>query len=243
MELRTIRIFAFGALGLVVAFSFSFIESYLLIAIAATPLVLLIAGQFYLPRSQRSIQVWFNPVVIDGEIISPEAGQPFARLNGKVISYSHFRKSHDFEIVTHRFWLLGLIGLFSLGSLWYVSLSWDVLFKGFAYFYLGGFLLMMVLFLATRWVWERRVLRFEGLALASFSVTANTKPPYRQIRYSFVDNNGEYRGAIFDSMVCDTDDSMTIIFFNDSNPDQSVPASALIFHKLVWKDEPEIRIS
>jgi hypothetical protein len=240
MELRTIRIYAFGALGLVVAFSFSFLESYLLLTMAVTPLLLLIVGQCYLPRSNRSIQLWFNPLEIDGDPILHEPGEPLARLSGKVISYSYFKKTHDFEIVTHRFWLLGLVGFFSFGSIWYVFASWDVLFKGFLYFYAAGTIWMIVVLLATRWIWERRILRFEGLSLASHTVATNSKPPYRQIRYFFVDNKGDYRGAIFDSMVCDPRDTMTIIFYNESNPDQNVPAAGLMFHKLVWADNIDI---
>lgn len=240
MEFRTIRIFAFGALGLIVAFSFSFLESYILLAMAVTPLLLLIVGQFYLPRSNRTIQLWFSLPEIESEPIFQEAGAPVARLNGKTISYSPFKKTHDFEIVTHRFWLLGLVGFFSFASIWYVFASWGIMFKGFFYFYLAGMIWMMVMFLATRWIWERRILRFEGVSLASYTVAANSKPPYRQIRYSFTDNKGEYRGAIFDSMVCDPHDTMTIIFYNESDPDQNAPAAGLIFHKVVWADNIDI---
>jgi hypothetical protein len=30
---------------------------------------------------------------------------------------------------------------------------------------------------------------------------------------------------------------MTIIFYDENNPDRSIPASALLFHRLVWKEQ------
>jgi hypothetical protein len=77
---------------------------------------------------------------------------------------------------------------------------------------------------------------FRG-SIGDFSVTTNMNPPYRSIRCHFVDPEGEYRGGIFDSMVCDQADDMTIIFYDEDHPDRSAPASALMFHKLVWKDQ------
>src|SRR5262249_14960251 len=236
--MKPARIFALGILGLAAAFLLPAVQNYLLYAMADIPVVLLAAGQFYLPRSKRAIQVWFNPIVIDldGELISPEAGAPCGRLSGKTLTYSFFKQWHEFEIVTHRFWLLAGIGIFSFGALWPVWQVKDDVFKGISFFYVTGLVWMMALWLAMRWVWERRMLRLEGLSIGGFSVTTNRRPPYRRVRYYFVDPQGEYRGAIFDSMVCDQADDMTIIFYNEANPDQSIPASAMLFHKSVWKD-------
>jgi hypothetical protein len=72
--------------------------------------------------------------------------------------------------------------------------------------------------------------------MGSFSAKTYSKPAYRQILYHFVDREGQYRGGCFDSVFCDDRDDMTIIFYDEAEPDRSIPASALIFHKLVWKE-------
>ena len=237
--MRSVRIFVLGVLGLVAAFLIPAIQSYLLSVMATTPLVLLAVGQFWLPRSKRIIQVWFNPIILEpeGELISPEPGTPFGRLSGKNLTYSLFKQWHEFEIVTHRFWLLTAIGLSSLAAVWLVSLIKASLFLGFSYYYIACFTWTFVISLAMRWIFERRMLRLEGVSMGSFSANTYTKPAYRQIRYHFVDPEGHYRGGCFDSVFCDQSDNLTIIFYDENNPDRSIPASALMFHKLVWKEK------
>jgi hypothetical protein len=243
VEMRSAKIFALGVIGLSAAFLIQVVQGYLLTFMALCPIVLLLFGQFYLPHAKRTIQVWFNPIVIEheGELISPEPGTPFGRLSGKTLLYSFFKQWHEFEIITHRFFLLSVIGFISLGAAW---LAWRIknsLFGGVGYFYAMGFLWVIVVSLAMQWVFERRMLRMEGVSMGSFSIKGNTKPPYRQVLYHFVDPEGHYRGGCFDSMYCDQADDMTIIFYDENNPDRSIPASALLFHKLVWKERPSSR--
>lgn len=238
--MRPVRIFALGIVGLVAAFLLPVVQNYLLFAMAITPLVLLVIGQFWLPRSKRTIQVWFNPIVIeyDGELISLEPGTPIGRLSGKDLAYSFFKQWHEFEIVTHRFFLLAGIGLISLGAVW---LTWWVkdnfLFDGLGFLYLANSIWVVVVSLAIRWVWERRMLRLEGVSMGSFSADTFAKPPYRQVLYHFVDPEGQYRGGCLDSMYCNREDDMTIIFYDQADPEKSIPASALMFHRLVWKEQ------
>jgi len=66
---------------------------------------------------------------------------------------------------------------------------------------------------------------------------------YQQIRYHFVDPENQYRGGWFESLICSRADDMTIIFYDEDNPDRSVPAVRLMFHKLVWKEPPAYEIA
>ena len=241
MELRSVRIVALGFVGLAAALLFEQVAVYVLTAMALAPLLLLVAGQFYLPRSKHAIQVWFNPIVIEfeGEQFSVDPGTPVGRLSGKELTYSYFKQWHEFEIMSCRHWLLGAIGVFCLGSVWLVWRAKDALFYGIGFLYLACSVWVMPFLLARRWLWERRTLRHTGLSIGSFSSQASETQPYQKhIRYHFVDPEGEYRGGMLDSMFCDPTDDMTIVFFNEANPDLSVPASAMIFHKLVWKEKP-----
>jgi hypothetical protein len=241
MEMRPVRIIALGTLGLTAAFLLPEIQEYALFAMAAAPILLLALGQFFLPRSKRQIQIWFDPLVLDEDEKTHCAAPavPFARLSGKELAYSAFKQWHDFEIVPHHFLLLGLIGLCSFGFLF---LAWQTqeLFAGAGYFYLLGSIWISVTSLALRWVWERRTLRHEGVTIGGFSVHSGPKPIYITIRYHFVDPDGEYRGGIIESMFCDKADDITVIFYNENNPDQSVPAAALLFHKLLWKEHDRV---
>jgi hypothetical protein len=237
VEMRSVRIFVLGVVGFVAAFLIPAIQGYLLSIMAISPLILLGVGQFWLPRSKRNIQVWFNPIIVeaDGEVFSPELGTSLARLSGKNLTYSLFKQWHEFEIVTHRFWLLAAIGLSSLAAVWFVSLIKGSLFLGFGYYYVSCFTWTFVISLAMRWIFERRMLRLEGVSMGTFSAKTYTKPAYRQILYHFVDPEGHYRGGCFDSAFCDQSDNLTIIFYDENDPDRSIPASALLFHKLVWR--------
>ena len=239
--MRPVRILAFGVVGLSAALLFPLVQTYVLYTIALTPLVLLLLGQFYLPRSKRSIRVWFNPELMEllEELSALEPDTPLLRLSGKNIGFGVFKQWHEFAIVTHRFWLLGGIGLTSLLMVWFVWHVQQELFSGMAFFYVTGSVWLWLVLLAMRWSWERRMLRREGVTIGDFSVEGGSKPPYRRIRYHFIDPSGHHWGGIFDSLFCDRADDMTVIFYDEANPDRSVPASALIFHKLVWKEQPD----
>src|SRR5690348_6989192 len=110
--MRSARILALGVLGLAAALLFPLIQTYVLFTLALMPFALLAIGQLFLPHSKRSIQVWFNPSVLDDqdEPLSFEPGTAFLRLSGKNLPNTFFRQWHEFEIVVHRFWLLSAIG-------------------------------------------------------------------------------------------------------------------------------------
>jgi hypothetical protein len=57
------------------------------------------------------------------------------------------------------------------------------------------------------------------------------------MRYHFVDPEGEYRGGMIDMLAPRQEDDMTVVFYSEDNPDLNIPASALIFHKLLWKEQ------
>ncbi|HEX5434702.1 MAG TPA: hypothetical protein VFY05_10730 [Candidatus Angelobacter sp.] len=233
--MRSVRILVLGVLGLAAALLFPLVQSYLLFTLAAAPLALLAFGQFYLPRSKRTIQVWFPPILDDdGEFFDPEPGAPFLRLSGKYLTYSFFKQWHEFEIVTHRFWLLLAIGLISLIAIWLVWRTRDNFLSGATFFYLVGSAWTLIVALAIRWGWERRMLRREGVAMAGFSIGRSTRL-LQHIRYHFIDNEGHYWGGVFDSMFCNREDDLTLVFYDEVSPEHSIPASALIFHKVVWK--------
>src|SRR5262249_18631911 len=158
---------------------------------------------------RRSIQVWFDPIAleINGEIIDLAPGTPCGRLSGKAIVYSFFKQSHDFEIVTHRFFLLAVIGLLSFGEVWFARWALDNQFEAVGAIYTIGIVWFFTMSLAMRWVWERRMLRMHGISIGSLSVNNG------QLRYHFVDPHGEYRGAMCNSVFSDRSDDMTLVFY------------------------------
>ncbi len=236
MEMRPVKLIILGTVCMIIAFVIPAVESYLFFTMAMIPLILLAIGQMVLPRSKRSVRVWFDPVIISllEEDTFLESSIPVGRLSGKDLVYNYFKQWHDFEITTYRFWLLGGTGLVSLIAMYF---SWQMkgsIFGALAFYYSLIPVWAVMVAMAKRWLWERRMLRLEGISMAPFSVSANGF--YRQIKYHFVDPEGQYRGGWFESMICSRADSMTIIFYDETNPDRSVPASGLMFHRLIWKE-------
>jgi hypothetical protein len=204
---------------------------------ALVPFLFVLAGQLILPHARRTIHVWFNPIVLgkDGEFYSVEPGVPVGRLSGKVLVYSHFRQWHDFRIETHRFFLLGAVGTGSLAGMWFATQAQIDFFAGAVFYYLMLFGWVAMVGLARRWFWERRMLRLHGMSIAGFSLN------HRQMKYHFVDPEGNYRGGCIDSLIVNRTDNMTIVFYDVANPDRNIPASALVFHKLVWtQQQPDV---
>jgi len=230
-----------GVVGLAAALLFPAVQSYVLLAMAALPFLFLVSGQLVLPRSKRTIRVWFSPVFLEikGETFPLfEPGDAMGRLSGRDMVYSYFKQWHEFDIATHRFLVLGTIGLLSLGAMWMAWRVQGTLFltgAGFYYFMFAGWVLMTAL--ARRWLWERRMLRLEGLSIASFRISGYSRPFFAQMLYHFVDPEGHYRGGNVAMLALPQKDDMTIVFYDEEDPDRNIPASALIFHKLLWKEQ------
>jgi hypothetical protein len=243
MEMRSVKILALGILGLAIAFLLPSVQNYVLFGLALVPFVLLVAGQMVLPRSKRIIRVWFDPIIlkIHGISIAVEPGTPAGRLSGRDMVYGYFKQWHEFEIVTHRFLVLAAIGLLSLGAM---ALAWrvqDSFITGASLYYLLFFAWMVLVGMARRWLWERRMLRLQGLSIGDFRIARGSRPFYSQMRYHFVDPEGHYRGGCVDTFSGEQQDDMTLVFYDQNAPDRNIPASALMFHKLVWKEQSRPR--
>lgn len=239
--MRNLQIMGTGILGLIAAFWLALHPVAGLTVVALVPLALIAAGQLYLPRSKWAIQVWFDPKILvhlaEGEAFELPLEQQM-RLSGMDVQPSHFKQWHEFEIVTHRYWLLLAIGVASLAGVGTIQKldTRDFGFNGISPVYWGALFWVGAVSTAWRWLKERRTLRMSGLALGSFEVSRGHHPAMRHIRYHFVDHEGEYRGGSFDSMFCDQSDDITLVFYDENDPDVSVPASALVFHRINWNN-------
>jgi hypothetical protein len=246
--MRNLQIMGMGILGLIAAFWLAVYPVEGLTMVALVPFALIAAGQLYLPRSKRAIQVWFDPKILielaEGETIELPLEQHM-RLSGIDVQPSHFKQWHEFEVVTYRYWLLLALGLASLAGVVAIHRlgTRDFGFNGIGPLYWGALFWVACVSTAWRWLRERRTLRMSGLALGSFSVSRGHHPAMRHIRYHFIDHEGEYRGGSFDSMFCDQSDDFTLIFYDEDDPDVSVPASAMVFHRINWKNTRSRSIS
>lgn len=238
--MRNLKIFGIGLIAVIALFAFQIFYAYAVIVFALVPLALLILGQLYLPDSKRKVSVWFNPAVFDrgNEPAGDEFHIPITRLSGKELNYTWFRQSHEFEIVTHRFWLLGTIGMVSLVAAAFASrmAEKDFFLNTMRFLYLGGSAWLAVIFYASLWLRERRMLRLAGLTIGTFSIFNSSRFFFKSVRYYFVDPDGEYRGGTLDSLFPAYGDDITIVFYDPNNPERNIAAAGLNFHKLVWKN-------
>jgi len=237
---RLLRVFGVGVAVLILAFMVRFWAKWALLAAAALPFVFLVVGQFLFPRSRRSIRIWMNPEVIE------RLGEVRLRLSGKVVPLGFFKSWHDFRIEPRNLWLLFAVAMLSLGAVAAVStmperpvLGYEA-FYSFYFVYVVGSAWLLVCYLPWRWIWERRAMRSSGISLGSFRVGREEKPMMKRVVYQFNDGQGGYRAASFLTFLCDTRDDLTIVFYSESDPEISVPASAMMFHKLKWS-EPRAR--
>lgn len=245
--MRALRILLLGIVGLVLTFLVQVYIVGLVVGIVLLPFLFLIVGLLILPRSRRAVRVCLEPIVIEPDDVcasmDAEAREQLdkvlnapARLNGKTIKRSYFKQWLEFRVEPYHFLLLFAVGAISLGMAVLVLAVKDTLFGGVDRIYLGLTFWCMALYLSQRWLWERRILRAHGVALGYFSVAGHRNLGMKQVRYNFFDHEHERRGGIFSSLFVDTDDDLTLIFFNEINPDQSVPASAMIFHRIAWNE-------
>jgi hypothetical protein len=224
---RTARIFLIGTAGLCAAVLLRFWLQWAVLAFTALPLAFIVVGQFYLPHSKQSIRVWMNPDLLEHmDALS-------LRLSGKEISLGFFKRWYEFEIEVHNRWLLAILAFASLGEM---ALIWKTneLPMPNAYWGCGVPSWSLVCYLAWRWLWERRAMSKSGFALGDFRIAGMAGRFLKRVVYHFVNSHGEYHGGSFRTLFCDTSDDLTVIFYNEAKPEISVPASAMMFHRLNW---------
>lgn len=225
--MRTLRIFAVGTAAFVAFLLITLWVKWALLVIAALPIALIGIGQLLLPEPRRSFRVWMNP-----ELLEHIEGMTL-RLSGKDVDLGFFKRWYEFEIQVYNLWLLLMMALASLVALaWAWSLQDMPMPGGLSYY--AGSVWLLVIYLAWRWLWERRAMRNSGFALGSFRIAHEAGPHMIRVVYQFVADDGQYHGGSFKTFSCDTADDLTIIFFDAANPEVSVPASAMMFHRLKW---------
>ena len=148
--MRALRIFAIGLVALALLFLFPPYAHYLACGIALGPLLLLIAGQLYLPRSKQSIQVWLDPN------IAAERGEVALRLSGRTVTYGYFKRWYEFTIVARHFVLLAGIGIASFSAATAAWFAGEIIFKHAVAVRILVEVWIFFLYLSWRWFWERR---------------------------------------------------------------------------------------
>jgi len=131
-EVRTLRIFAIGLVGAVLALTVSFWAKWALLVAAGVPLLFLLVGQFLFPHSKRSIRLWMNSDIVG------ESTEMRLRLSGKEVTLDFFKRWHDFRIEICNVWLLAAIGLLSLAALAGAYTLSDLPLPGYSYEFIGG---------------------------------------------------------------------------------------------------------
>ncbi len=232
--MRPAVILLIGLLVTIAAFTIEWWAKWVALGVAALPLFLIILGQFRLPKSRQSIRLWLNPEVAEN---IPELT---LRLNGREITFDYFKRWYEFEIAVRKWWLLGLIAISSMSA---VALVWrlrELPIPGSFYYY-ACVAWIPFCSLAARWLKERSVMGRCELSLASFRVEPSSGF-WKRVRYKFVDSQGSYWGDSFRTPICNSADNLSVAFYLPNNPQQSVIASALVFHDLKWAgSEPSER--
>ena len=226
--MRTVRIFLVGTVALITALLIDLWARWAALAIAFLPFAFIATGQFFLPRSKQSIRLWLDPCVLE------DLNGLSLKLSGRQITLDFFKRWYDFEIQPHNLWLLAGLALLSLGTSAMIWATHELPMPS-AYLYYAGSTWSLVCYLSWRWLWERKVMRKSGFALGSFRLTKHS-PLLKRVIYHFTDQEGGHRGGTVSTLSCSTEDDLTVIFYDEDNPEYSVPASAMMFHKLRWSD-------
>lgn len=232
--MRAARIFLIGLTGLCFALLLRLWLKWAVLVLTTLPFVFILVGQFCLPKSKRSFQLWMNPAVLD---LSDEVS---LRLSGRDVSLGFFKRWYEFEIEVCNYWLLSLITVASLAAMGVIWTTDDlpmpnVLWGG------GVSAWFLVCYLAWRWLSERRAMTTTGFAIGS--VRAGEKAGLlRRITYQFIDSRGDYYGGSFRTLFCDTRDDLSVIFYDEGKPEISLPASVMMFHRLKWAESAIIPV-
>ncbi len=109
--MRAVRIFLIGLTGLCVALLLRFWLKWAAFVVTTLPFLFILVGQFYLPKSKRSFQLWMNPALL---AVTDDIS---LRLSGKDLSLGFFKRWYEFEIEVCNSWLLSLIAVASLAAM------------------------------------------------------------------------------------------------------------------------------
>jgi hypothetical protein len=184
--MRAVRIFAIGTAAFIALLLITLWIRWAALVIAALPMAMILVGQFIFPQSKRSFRVWMDPEILGG------AENVRFQLSGKNASFGFFKRWYEFEIQVHNLWLWSLVAMASLAALGWLWGLHEIPMPGGLWYYAGS-AWMLVVYLAWRWMWERRALQKSGFALGSFHVAQEAGPAMRRVVYQYIDDQGQYR--------------------------------------------------
>lgn len=152
-------------------------------------------------------------------------------VTGTSVVLGSFPIFREFKIERDNYVLLALIVVCSLGTavwLWPQRHGGMPEFAGRPWImYYGSAGWVCVVGLAMRWIRERALLREPALALAHVAQQG------KHGVYSFTDARGQFFGDTVWQLKPSRSE-YEVVFFDSERPNFSLPASALLFHKLRW---------
>lgn len=226
--MKPITIFIVGVFATALVLAASLWIGWFAVGFALLPAAVVLFGQTCVPITNGACSISLDPehFRVDG------VPQEFSiTVSGVPIALGAFKREQEFRFVQHNVVLLAVI---VIGSFCLAAWVWPQRQGGMPEFnprpwilYYGGAGWIAVIGMAMRFFRERSILGRVVVALGPVHQRG------RRAEYSFKDLRGEYFGDTVWQFT-PSDSEYELIFYRPENPKLSLPASALLFHKVVW---------
>ena len=226
--MKPTTIFIIGVFATALVLAASFWIGWFAVGFALLPAAVVLLGHAFVPIAKEAHSISLDPehFRVDG------VPQDFTiTVSGALVALGTFRREQEFRLGQNNVALLALI---VVGSFWVAAWVWPQRHGGMPelsprpwILYYGGAGWFAVIGMAMRFLKERSILGRFVVALSSVHQRG------RRAEYSFTDLRGEYFGDTVWQFRPSASE-YELIFYRPENPNLSLPASALLFHEVVW---------
>jgi hypothetical protein len=232
-----------GLISLIIVFVF--VAYVQLILLCLSLILCLLIGLGFLREGHKPRTFWITTArksEVNNTIPPPDT---LVKIEGRTFPINDLPDRLEFAVRWRNLYLLTAIALVGIGSALACLLRTDPLRQQiepastrYFEFYSLSYLMVILLFPVLAWFSECTLMRAPGITLANIGGSDGGGRRSLWVVYQFTDPSGGYYGGSTMDLGGPKGDQLKVVFCNPRNPGFNKLSSGLLFHSVVWADEP-----
>jgi hypothetical protein len=236
--MRPAGIAIIGFISLLIVFVFVAYVQLILLCLALIVCLLIVTGFVREGHTRRNFWITTARKSAEDGKIPPQ--DSLVKIEGRTFSVYEVPDRLEFTIHWRNLHLLIAIACIAVGAAFACFVGPDLLTQQiepastrYFEFYFLCYFMVILLFPALAWLSECALMRAPGITLANIGGRG------LWVGYQFTDPSGGYYGGSSVNLGGSKDDQLKVVFCNPSNPGLNKLSCGLLFHRVVWANEPQ----
>jgi hypothetical protein len=244
IPMRSAGIAIVGLIGLIVVFVFVADVQLILLCLALIICLLIVLG--FLREGHKPGTFWIATARKSEVADSVPPQDALVKIEGRTFSIiNDLPERLEFAVRWRNLYLLTAIAFIAIASALACLLGTNPLKQQidpgstrYFEFYFLSYFMVALLFPVLAWFSECTLMRAPGITLANIGGPGRGGPRSLWVVYQFTDPSGGYYGGSTMDVRGPKGDQLRVVFSNPKNPGFNKLSCGLLFHEVVWANEP-----